>query len=552
MFYGQENYTHTLTTSQEKQIDSLFVDYGDPNKPGVIMAILHNNQLVYQKSFGSAAITPNTPITKETKFQLAVMAKHFTAYAILLLEQQQKLSVDDPLYTYVPELANLPSSIRLKDLLRNSDGLHDYNALKRIAGKSNDVGMSNADIIKVLKNVTSYNFEAGKDYEYTDTGMILLTEVIKKVTGVKFSEFMRKEVFEPAGMMNTLFVDTKNTVPINVAIPYVNRNDQYVRGKILDHVYGVSNFFSTIEDLVKWEQRILNAKGQENGRLLIKLNELVALDTGRRFRTSLGNLTYGQQFEHKERGLSSTYHTGSYSGYASSMFRFPDQNYAAIVLSNNGLEYNGYFGVLAAHILLEDQFTEPTSIDINTLDIKPITSQELQKYAGNYWDQKGGFYRKLEVKNDTLHYVRTNGYVSPLVHLGNHKFQMVLDWDDKIFITFSTDYKTFDFVNGEAEPIRFERFVWNEITEDKAKAYVGTYYCEDLQIGYDIAFQNNQLIMKSIHNEDVVLTPIMKELFHGDQWYMRSITFKRNPKNSVLGYYTSMSDLNGVWFKRIE
>lgn len=549
---AQENYVNRITPVQEKRIDSLFAEFKEISKPGVIMGIIHNNELVYQKSFGASNVASQSPITAQTKFQLAGMARHFTAFGILLLEHQKKLTLSDDARTYIPQLSHFSKPIRILDLLRNSDGLHDYNALKTVSGKPNAFKISGQNVLAIVERLQSSNFDPGTDYEYTDTGILLLTEVITKVSGMDFKDFMKKEVFEQMEMYNTTFMTSKNSSISNMATSYRRDQDDFVEAETFENIVGVSNLFSTIEDLIKWELHLMNPK-PEYREVYRKLNTIVTLENKKEFSISLGKLTMGQQFTHKERGLNSTYHTGQYGGFASSMFRFPDQKYTAIVLSNNGLEYNGYFGVLAAHILLEGQFPEPPSIDVNALDIQPITPSEMKKYTGPYWDQKGGFYRTIQIKNDTLQYVRTNGFVSPLVYLGNHKFQMVLDWDDKIFVTFDPTprKKRFWFTNGEADPILFEHFVMKPLIKTEVEEYVGTYYSRVLQTGYEISYTNNALVLHSITNEDVILTPIQNELFHGDQWYLRSIKFERNSKQRISGFYTAMSDANGVWFEKL-
>lgn len=548
---SQVNITNGISKSQKRQIDSLFIGLNDTTKPGVVMAIIHDKKVVYKKSFGAANITYKTPIGSDTKFQIADMARHFTAFGILLLEKQKKLSLEDDARKYISQLSRYVKPIKIIDLLRNSDGLYDVNALKTVSGRSYDFEISNDQVLGILPNITSSNFSPGTNYQYTDTSIILLTEIIKKVSGSTFSEFMGKEVFEPVGMTNTTFVESDNVVLTNLATPYRNRNDQFVDGDTFDEVFGISNLFSTIDDLVKWELNVMHPN-PENKLIFEKLNSLVTLDSKKEYSTSLGKLTYRQQFTHLERGLSSTYHTGQYGGFASSMFRFPDQNYAAIVLSNNGLEYNGYFGVLAAHILLRNEFPEPPSIDIESLDSQPISRGELQKYEGTYWDEEGGFYRTLKVENDTLKYARTNRFVSPLIYLGKDKFQMVLDWDDKIFIHFEKGKKTFRFINGEADPILFQRFILKEKLSQKAQEYVGTFYTKELQIGYDIRLRDGKLVVSNVFTEDVELTPIMDELFHGNQWFMRAIRFQRNSKNEITGFSTAMNDIMGLWFEKMK
>ena len=312
---AQENYVNGITKQQEQQIDSLFSRWGDASKPGVIMAILNDNKLVYQKSFGSVDIESRQPILKTTKFQLSRMARHFTAFGVLLLESQGKLSLQDDIKKYITQLSNFKGSIRIIDLLNQSDGLYDYNILNVVSGRPFYPKLSHRESMQLLAEQKELNFEPGSDFVdfTTDTGIMLLTEIIQKVSKKSFAAFMKDEVFTPLGMNNTEFVASQNVALTNLATPYLNIEDKFVYSNTYENVYGTTNLFSTLEDLVKWELNMLTPK-LGNKTLFEKLNSVITLKNGKELNTSRGQLTLGQQYGHYERGLYSIYYTGGYGG----------------------------------------------------------------------------------------------------------------------------------------------------------------------------------------------------------------------------------------------
>lgn len=550
--FAQENYVNGISKAEEKKIDSLFSQWGDRSKPGIIMAILKDNELVYQKSFGSKNIETQQPILKNTKFQVARMSRHFTAFGALLLQSQNKLSLEDDIKKHIPELTNIKGTIRVIDLLNQSDGFYDHNILKVVSGKPFGFKTSNNRVVELLSKQKQLNFEPGTDFVdfTTDSGIVLLTKIIEKVSGKSFNIFMKDEIFDPLGMKNTTFVLSENGALTGVANPYLNSNGKFVSAEMYDNVYGPTNLFTTVEDLIKWELNMVNPK-LGNKDLFDLLNSVVTLKNGKKFNVPQGQFTLGQQYGHYERDLYSIYYTGHYGGHASSMFKFPEQGFAAIVLSNNGEAYNGYYGVLSSHILLKDDYKESAIIDVKKLPIKSISKKEVQKFTGDYWDQVGGLYRTISIQNDTLKYVRNNGNGTPLYYLGKNKFQMLTGFDDKIFLTFDFKKKLMFYESGESDPIKFEGFQFVEEKDKEFKEYQGTYYNYLLQVGYDVVFKDKALLLKNVNNEEIKIIRIKGELFNGSEWFLRTIVFERSSTGKILGFKTHMKELEGLYFQKI-
>ena len=183
------------------QIDSLFAPVtGKPAFNGNVL-IAEKGNIIYQKSFGKADLEKNLPLNSESVFELASVSKQFTAMGIMILKKQNKLSYDDSLRKFFPELPY--HNITVLQLLQHTSGLPDYMPLFNEHWDSTKIAV-NSDIIKLLSQYKPDTlFAPGAKWEYSNTGYALLASIIEKVSGKKFGEFLRKNIFEPLGMKRT-------------------------------------------------------------------------------------------------------------------------------------------------------------------------------------------------------------------------------------------------------------------------------------------------------------------------------------------------------------
>ena len=246
--------------------------------------------------------------------------------------------------------------------------------------------------------------------------------------------------------------------------------------------------------------------------------------------------------------------TGGIAGFASAVFNFPSVDFHVITLSNNGESYNGYIGMLSAHELLGEAFTEPTSIDFSKLKTIPLDKEYHNAYEGWYWDAVGELSRELRIEKDTLYYVRPT-MKTALIPLSKDVFQMKTDFDDRVILTFSKDQTgniQMDYAFGEATPFRFEKYeplTFSEtILEEK---YTGHYYCKSLGVGYELQVENGALKATNVKTAPIVLQPIANEVFSGNQWYMGSIAFALDENKNAKGFYVKNDALRNLWFEKI-
>lgn len=544
--------TTVVFAQTEADIDQLFSDFNSTDRPGLAAVIIHKGQVVYKKGFGSEHLDYESPVTPDTKFQLAGLSKHFTAFAIFLLEEQGQLSFDDDIRTHIPELPTYGKVVTIQHLLSQSSGLHGYWPLRPLSGLNYADVFTHEQAMKLIASQKTLNFDPGTDYSYTNTGQTILAEIIERVSGQSFSSYAKESLFDPLGMTNTLFKGRFDQYIPNTAHSYEAVEEGFQEAPSNFGIVGPTNLYSTIEDLSKWEMNLINPKvGSKT--MIQKMNTPAKLKDGTLLNPSYGTVTLGHQLLHAERGVPKIYQTGTLGGYNSSIFKFLDQEFTVIVLSS-GVPYNGYLGMQAAYLFLEDQFTGPASIDFQSLKSKKLNAKKLQKHAGNYWNWKGSSARSISVRTDTLRYVRGPGTDSPLIPLSDDQFQMVAPGDERIYVTFKTieGQKRMEFSIEESDPLVFSRYEPITYSSDELNQFTGTFHCEELSTVYQFDLKEDRLTASQLRNEDVTFTPIQTDLFDASAWYFGAIKYERDSAGTIQGFWVQMDEVRNLWFEKIS
>ena len=186
----------------------IFEDFDSLEKPGVAVAVVRDGKLIYKNGYGIAHLEYNVPISPSTVFHVASVSKQFTVFAILLLQQEGKLSLDDDIRKYIPEVPDFGTKISLRHLATHTSGLRDQWDLLRIGGWRMDDVITTAHVLNLVSHQKELNFQPGEKYMYCNTGFTLLAEVVARVSGFSFPKFTQKKIFEPLKMERTLFTMT--------------------------------------------------------------------------------------------------------------------------------------------------------------------------------------------------------------------------------------------------------------------------------------------------------------------------------------------------------
>jgi len=383
-------------------VDEVFADFTKAGSPGCAVAVYRDGRISYTKGYGLANIEEEVPITPQTVFDIGSTSKQFTAASILLLEKQGKLSVNDDVRKYIPELPDYGKRITVLQLLNHTSGLRDYLTLMELAGINTDSVTTDEDALQIIARQKALNFAPGSDWLYSNTGYFLLSIIVKRVSGKPLREFAADNVFSALGMTHTQYRDDHTALIPNRAMAYDPR--EIKDGYTLDVSYfeqtGDGAVHTSVEDLLKWDENFYS--GQVGGKeFLAEIQEQGKLNSGKVLDYAKG------VFIEDYRGLHTVSHGGSWGGYRAELLRFPEQHFSVACLCNRGDANPSRRARQVADVYLSSIMKprEEKKADDRKLTLKKevqLTAEQLRAYAGDYWSSELGVTYRLEVVQGKL------------------------------------------------------------------------------------------------------------------------------------------------------
>jgi CubicO group peptidase (beta-lactamase class C family) len=400
-----------------KAIENLFTRYHAQN-PGCELAISRNGRLLFSKAWGLADLEHHAPMTTNTITEAGSVSKQITAAAILLLEQQGKLSLDDDVAKYIPELPEYGEAIPLRYLMHHSSGLRDWGAIAAIAGWPRTTKTyNNYDALDIITHQQELNFTPNETFGYSNTNYTLLTIIVDRVSGMSLADFTRKYIFIPAGMTHTSWRDNHKHVVPNRAIAYALNNNVYETEMPNEDTYGHGALLTTAEDLLKWNAWYLGGHFG-NPSLLPKQ---LATD---HFNNGEPNPYGAGLFLAKKHDLDYITHDGSTASYRARLSSYPALHLSIAWLSNTSA-----FDT-AANIALqvEDLFfprsnkaAKKNDHQIDSITYAP-SQAELQSYIGNYYSEEAQAAFTVLLKAGHLYLYRAPQTLMPLTPIRKDQF----------------------------------------------------------------------------------------------------------------------------------
>ena len=293
------------------------------NGPGVALMLVQDGRKVFEREIGIVNRGTKAPITSKTNFNLASVYKQFTAYGILILEQEGKIDREDPLSKHIKGLPPWADQIRIKHLLTHSSGIKSDQVPCVLQQISN-----NEDVLKELQDYSNLRFTPGDHFEYSNTGYVVLASVIETVTGESYRKFLRGRIFTKLEMNSTDVLDAPVRQIKDRALGY----NSWPFQNVLDtgpctYLMGDGGIYSNLDDYVKWLGEIENPVLVDPG----KFREL--LGTGVRIREGL-HYSYGWIVS-EIGGKRQIEHRGTWLGFQSYVIGSPDTRSWFVLLSNN-------------------------------------------------------------------------------------------------------------------------------------------------------------------------------------------------------------------------
>jgi CubicO group peptidase (beta-lactamase class C family) len=366
----------------DQAIASVMKQAVKPGEPGCTVGVLEGGALTHTGAFGMADIGGGKPLDSHAVFNLASVSKQFTAFALLLLEQQGKLKLDDLVVKYLPELSGSAAGVTLSHLVHHTGGLRDYIELLYMKGRGDADGTTIDEAVRLLARQTAPNEKPGVEFDYSNSGYFLLGVVIARVSGQSLAEFSRQRIFEPLGMKNTSIIDRYPARIPTLARGYAADGTGFRIDETGWEQVGDGQVHSDIHDLALWDQNFYT--GKVGGRELVaRMYEVGRLNSGKSTDYAAGLNVY------RSRGLTWVTHGGSWVGYRSSIVRVPDEHLSVIVLCNRAEADAGGHAAEIARTLLGDKLGPPDEDpEAEEPGPPPVKAEwdpgDLSRYAGAY------------------------------------------------------------------------------------------------------------------------------------------------------------------------
>src|SRR4051794_24929372 len=222
--------------------------------PGCAAAVSLNGETVFEKAFGLAELEHNVPNTAQTIFESGSVAKQFTAAALVLLQQEGKLSIDDPVRKYIPELPDYGAPLNIRHLLNHTSGLRDWGSVMSLTGAGRGDRVITQDLaLDVITHQRALDFTPGSEYSYSNSGYNLAAIIVERVSKQKFPTFVEERLFKPLGMKNSSWRDDYRRIVSDRAQAYSREdNGPWQLNMPFMNVYGNGGMLTTVDDWMKW------------------------------------------------------------------------------------------------------------------------------------------------------------------------------------------------------------------------------------------------------------------------------------------------------------
>lgn len=305
-----------LSSCKENSSEVVKKYYSNGEFNGSVLAV-KNGKTVCDTALGLSNIEKNIKLEKTTPIYIASLSKSFTAVSIMLLQQKGLLNFDDKASQYI-DLPKYARDVSIRQLLNHTSGIKDYESV--ISDKKE---LTNQEVMSWLKSLTQLQFPSGSKFEYSNSGFIILSLILEKISGQSYGKFLNDNIFVPAGMKNTWVYDSSTA--------HQSRAKGYNKEKKPDDysilTTGDGGIYSTPEDLYRYDQTLRNFK------LINKSNTALMYTPAKLSDGKLSNYGFGWFIEEDGKTVN---HTGGLNGFRAVFWRDLHHNSCIIALTNQG------------------------------------------------------------------------------------------------------------------------------------------------------------------------------------------------------------------------
>ena len=508
----------------QPQVDKLFARWTTSTPGCAVGADLAGTPMV-RSVYGMADLEHDVPITPDTVFEVGSVSKQFTAAAVLLLARDGKLSLDDKVRKYIPEMPDVAANITIRQMLNHTAGLRDWGNLVAIAGWPRTTRVhTHALVLDLVSHQRMLNFEPGTRWSYSNTGYNLAAILVDRVSGMSFPDFTRTRIFEPLRMTSTSWRDDFTRIVKRRAMAYEEQKGVFSTLMPFENVFGNGGLLTTVGDLLKWNANFAKPVVGD-ARFVEEMERRTKFNDGREHEYALG--LYVDTY----RGRREVDHSGGTAGYIAHLSRYPDHGVSIAVMCNvrTGNATNAAKAI--ADLLLPTGGIAGSSIS-GLLD-----TDEGPRFTGLYRSLMPAGVLTISEQKGTL--VSTTA--GPLSRRSTLRFEaggdLIYEFDGRGGLRVTDEFGTSD---------AYERVTpWKPGLQD-LKPIVGRYLSEELEVTLNVTLDGDRLVIRR-PGVTLVLLPMFPDGFQsGVGW----IVVRRDNSGRVTGFSVNQDRVWDLRFAR--
>lgn len=534
--------------SRAAQIDAWLSVWDRPGSPGVAVLVARGDETLYRGAAGGADLEHAVPIKPTTVFQSASLSKQITAFAIAMLDLDRRLSLDDEVRKYIPELADFGSPVTIRHLVHHTSGLRDAWELLFLAGWRREDLITHEHVLDLAAHQKTLNFPPGEQFLYSNTGYTLLAEVVHRVTGEPFAAWVKKNIFEPLEMHNTrVRASLGELIEDRAYSYYALEGGGYENAPNNAVMPGAGDMFTTVDDLAKWARNL--DEGTLGGEALVRQVQTPGiLNDG-----TATNYAFGMYVE-TERGIRMVAHGGGVAGFRAFLLRAPEHRLTVVVLANvNTLSAGALANRIATLYLDGERTPEPSTERDDAANPAILDAALWGDYVGTYLMSPGLTFT-----------VRRRGEGMTVQATGEDEVEMrpvasgrfMVDAYGAPILFQPTPEGPFSLEFGGSAGTRTKAFV---PTLRQLEEFTGNFRSDELRTTYTFVVRNGTLVLRHPRLGDIPVHPTVGDQFGEDmadefgirgRWF-RSFDFVRDPGGAVTGLSLTVGGARNVRFEKL-
>lgn len=518
-----------------QKVDALFTEWDKTTSPGCVLAVIQNGEIVYKRGYGMANLELGVPITSQTLFYIASTSKQFAGMAIALLVEAGKIALDDDIRKYIPEMPDYGTPITVSHIVHHTSGVRDYLELGSLAGRKLEDVTTENETLGLITRQKELNFTPGDRFLYSNSGYVLMSIIVRRVSGQGLAQFAYENIFKPLSMTHSFFKDNYKMLLPNRATGYApGPNGSFENAYCNLETVGDGGLFTSVEDLFLWDQNYYhNRLGKGTQSLIDLMLTTEPFNNGKPSEYAFG-LMHGTY-----RGQKTVSHGGGLNGARTQMTRFPDQQFTVICLSNLGSFNPDKIVQQVSDIYLADVLESQEETAEGT--VIELSKADLESKLGLYRCAQSGVTRRLIIDQDKLCF-KIGSMALHFSPLADKSFKAA---EYHVSLTFADDLMHEQVGSGQVDV--YERVAQATPTAADLQTYVGHYFSPEVQATHEILLKEGELFS---YHPRIGTNPLQPTIKDGFAVNGLDILFIRDAQGALTGYQLEGGRVKHIRFER--